>query len=119
MSVQNNVNKVKKLIKQGIFVLVCVLTLHSGLLIFNYDLIIIHILSCFYALWLGLSLSKLFGLCFTHKLSIVFVFLMLMCIVLNRFNIFGNYLLLARILMFLFGLFCIGLLIYCFFKTNN
>lgn len=105
----------KQLVKYGITLLAIMCTVHCGLLIIGHDLMSIHILLCAFLLILGLCLSHLFGLCWAHKLCVVYTCTVILCIVFKRYDVFFNLdisLEMSRTIMHSIGLFVIGAIIW-------
>lgn len=105
----------KQLVKYGVTILTIMCTAHCGLLVLGYDLIGIHILLCAFLFVLGLCLSKLFGLCWAHKLCVVYTCTVVLCIVFKRHDIFFSLdinLDTIRVIMYAIGLFVIGAIIW-------
>lgn len=88
----------------GIFGMMVLGVIHCGFLVFGYDLFLVHVFACVYALVLGIRLSRLFGMCFTHRCMVYYIFGVLMCIVMNRYGYFCGYVHEARVAMFTIGL---------------
>ena len=105
----------RQLVKYGITILTVMCTVHCGLLTLGYDLIGIHILLCSFLFALGLCLSKLFGLCWAHKLCVVYTCTVVLFIVFKRHDIFFNLnisLDMARGAMYAIGIFVISAIIW-------
>lgn len=103
---RNKLHCLRRITKYGIFAFLILCVGHCGLLYFGYDLFGIHALFCLFALILGLTLSKMFGLCLLHRMYVVYVSLVLFSAVMRRHNMFsilGIDIHMARGIMFLFG----------------
>lgn len=90
--------------------------LHTGLLLMGVDLYyaeaLVHLLVNL-LLW---HLSKEFGFCILHKHLIAYVILVDMCIVVQRLNLWGSFLVPARIIVFVIG---VALGIWVLLKRNG
>ena len=109
----------KRMTKYGIFILLLLCVGHCGLLHFGYDLFSVHALFCLFALMLGLTLSKLFGLCWLHRMYVIYISLVLFSVVMRRHDMFealGIDIHLARGVMFWLG---IILVIVTVWKTKD
>lgn len=107
--------------KHGVTAFAMLGVVHCGLLYFGYDLFIIHAIACLFFLMLGVSLSQVFGLCWVHKLCVVYACSVLLCIVMRRHNVFDKLnidITAARGVMFFLGLFLTGLVIWRTCKKN-
>ena len=54
---------------------------------FGYDYFGIHLALFGFALTLRLTLSKMFGFCWVHKLCVIYIFLVSLCVATLRHNI--------------------------------
>jgi hypothetical protein len=54
---------------------------------FGYDYFGIHLALFGFALTLRLTLSKIFGFCWVHKLCIIYIFLISLCVATLRHNV--------------------------------
>lgn len=105
----------KKLVKYGITALTVMCTIHCILLTMGYDLLGIHILLCSFLFVLGLCLSQVFGLCWVHKLCVIYTCTVVLCVVFKRYGVFFNLdvsVETARAAMSAIGLFIVGATIW-------
>lgn len=70
--------------KHGIFLLSALCAIYCGLMFFGIDVFGIHLILFGFALVLRLTLSKVFNLCWIHKLCVVYVFLVSLCMASSR-----------------------------------
>lgn len=119
MSQINDIRKtltlLRRIAKYGIFALTIACIAYCGLMYFNYDFFGIHLLLFGFALNLRLTLSKIFGFCWIHKLCIIYIFLVSLCIATLRHNIImiaGLNIKDIELIMFLFGLTIIPLIVW-------
>lgn len=99
--------QLRALAKYGISGVAFLATLHCGMLCFGYDVVYVHIAFCIFAMTLGIALSRVFDLCIIHKISVVYIVMVLLCIVMRRHDVFsklGICLHSARAVMFVIGL---------------
>lgn len=77
----------RRITKYGIFLLSLLCISYCGLMYFGYDYFGIHLVLFGFALILRLTLSKIFSFCWVHKLCIIYIFLVSLCIATLRHNI--------------------------------
>ena len=109
----------RRIIKYGVFLLSLMCIIYCGLMYFEYDYFGIHLALFGFALGLRLTLSKVFGLCWVHRLCIIYIFLISFCVATlrhNIFNILGVDIKLIEGLLFGIGLLLIPL---TFWKLKN
>lgn len=87
--IRKTLNLLKNINKYGIFTLTLICIIYCGLMYFGYDYFGIHLALFGFALGLRLTLSKVFGLCWVHRLCIIYIFLISFCIATLRHNIFN------------------------------
>jgi hypothetical protein len=105
----------RRLVKYGIVALTVLCTLHCGLLFAGYDFLSVHVLLCAFIFTVCICLSQLFNLCWVHKACVVYICAVMMCVIFNRHDVFGNLeinLNAMRVLMCYAGLGIIGLLVW-------
>jgi len=112
--IRRTLDLLRNITKYGVFGLTASCIVYCGLMYFNYDLFDIHLLIFGFALVLRLTLSKVFNLCWVHKLCIVYVFLVSLCVATLRHNIvelMGMDIKTIQLIMFVFGLSLIPLVV--------
>lgn len=77
----------RRITKHGVFLLSALCTIYCGLMYFNVDLFGIHLLLFGFALVLRLTLSKVFNSCWIHKMCVVYIFFVSLCVATLRHNI--------------------------------
>ena len=105
--IRRTLDLLRNITKYGVFGLTAACIAYCGLMYFNYDLFGIHLLIFGFALVLRLTLSKVFNLCWVHKLCIIYVFLVSLCVATLRHNIvelMGMDIKTIQLIMFVFGL---------------
>jgi hypothetical protein len=111
----------RQLVKYGMAAIAVLCTIHCGLLLMDYDLLVVHIALCSFLFLLGLYLSRLFRLCWVHKACVIYAYLVVLCIVLKRYGVFGNLeidISTARITMLFVGLTIISFLLWKVQRMN-
>lgn len=110
MATINDIRKtltlLRRITKYGIFGLAAICIIYCGLMYFGYDIFGIHLLVFGFALALRLTLSKVFNLCWIHKLCVIYVFIVSLCVATLRHNIIeimGMDIKHIQLIMFLFG----------------
>ena len=96
----------RKIVKYGVFGLAAICIIYCGLMYFDYDIFGIHLLIFSFALVLRLTLSKIFNFCWVHKLCVIYIFLVSLCVATLRHNIIeimGMDIKHIQLIMFLFG----------------
>lgn len=86
-SIRSTLTLLRRITKYGIFLLSLICILYCGLMYFGYDYFGIHLVLFGFALTLRFTLSKIFGLCWVHKLCIIYIFLVSLCIATLSHNI--------------------------------
>lgn len=97
----------RKIVKYGVFGLTAICIIYCGLMYFDYNIFGIHLLIFGFALVLRLTLSKIFNFCWVHKLCVIYVFLVSLCVATLRHNIIeiiGMDIKQIQLIMFLFGI---------------
>ena len=97
----------RKIVKYGVFGLAAICIIYCGLMYFDYDIFGIHLLIFSFALVLRLTLSKIFNFCWVHKLCVIYIFLVSLCVATLRHNIIeimGMDIKQIQLIMFLFGI---------------
>ena len=118
-NIHKTLSQLRRLTKYGMSCICLLMTLHCGLLYFGYDAFTVHLLFWFFVMLMGLKLSQIFGLCWVHKLSVIYSMSVIFCIALRTRHIFdlvGIELKTARLIMFLIGIIMCGLNIW---KTTD
>ena len=77
----------RKITKHGVFLLMLLCTIYCGLMYLGVDLFGIHLILFGFALVLRLILSKTFGLCRLHKMCVIYIFFVSLCVATLRHNI--------------------------------
>ena len=85
--IKRTLTLLRKITKYGVFLLSSMCTIYCGLMYLDLDFFGIHLLLFGFALVLRLTLSKAFGLCWVHRLAIIYIFLVSLCIATLRHNI--------------------------------
>lgn len=119
MATINDIRKtltlLRRITKYGVFALTAFCIIYCGLMYFDYDFFGIHVLLFGFALALRLTLSKVFSFCWVHKLCIIYIFLVSLCIATLRHNIIaiaGLNIKDIELIMFVFGLIIIPLIVW-------
>lgn len=113
--IRNTLTLLRRIIKYGIFLLSLMCIIYCGLMYFGYDYFGIHLALFGFALILRFTLSKMFGFCWVHKLCIIYIFLVSLCIATLRHNIIviaGLDIKDIELIMFIFGLTLIPLIVW-------
>lgn len=84
--IKRTLTLLSKITKYGIFLLSFLCTIYCGMIYLGLNLFGIHLLLFGFALVLRLTLSKVFNLCWIHKLCVVYVFLVSLCIASSRYD---------------------------------
>lgn len=108
----NTFHKLKYVVKYGLSFFVALLMLHCLCLYQGCNVAIIHIIMVLFALVLGLLLSRLFNMCWVHRLSVMYICGVLMCVALRPFGVFGEHLQEHRLAAFIAGMAQCGLIIW-------
>ena len=87
--IRSTLTLLRRIIKYGVFLLSLMCIIYCGLMYFGYDYFGIHLALFGFALGLRLTLSKVFGLCWVHRLCIIYIFLISFCVATLRHNIFN------------------------------
>lgn len=117
--IRSTLTLLRRITKYGVFLLSLMCIIYCGLMYFGYDYFGIHLALFGFALGLRLTLSKVFGLCWVHRLCIIYIFLISFCVATlrhNIFNILGVDIKLIEGLLFGVGLLLIPL---TFWKLKN
>lgn len=85
--IRKTLTLLRRITKYGIFALTVACIIYCGLMYFNYDFFGIHLLLFSFALGLRLTLSKVFNFCWVHKICIIYIFLISLCVATLRHNI--------------------------------
>lgn len=85
--IRSTLTLLRRIIKYGVFLLSLMCIIYCGLMYFGYDYFGIHLALFGFALTLRLTLSKMFGFCWVHKLCVIYIFLVSLCIATLRNNI--------------------------------
>lgn len=85
--IHSTLTLLRRINKYGVFLLSLMCIIYCGLMYFEYDYFGIHLALFGFALILRLTLSKMFGFCWVHKLCIIYIFLVSLCIATLRHNI--------------------------------
>lgn len=85
--IRSTLTLLRRIIKYGVFLLSLMCIIYCGLMYFEYDYFGIHLALFGFALTLRLTLSKMFGFCWVHKLCVIYIFLVSLCIATLRHNI--------------------------------
>ena len=104
----------RKIAKYWVFGLAAICIIYCGLMYFNHDIFGIHLLIFSFALVLRLTLSKIFNFCWVHKLCVIYIFLVSLCVATLRHNIIevmGMDIKHIQLIMFLFGILLVPLVI--------
>ena len=88
------------------------LTIHVGLLLVGIRGIVTEVASILLLVLLTILLSVRFNFCILHKLLILYMTIMTICVCIQRFNGFGVTLTSFRVLVFALGVVLSGLAIY-------
>ena len=113
--IRNTLTLLRRIIKYGVFLLSLMCIIYCGLMYFGYDYFGIHLALFGFALTLRLTLSKMFDFCWVHKLCIIYIFLVSLCIATLRHNIVvivGLDIKDIELIMFIFGLILIPLIVW-------
>lgn len=113
--IRKTLTLLRKIVKYGVFLLSLMCIIYCGLMYFGYDYFGIHLALFGFALTLRLTLSKMFGFCWVHKLCIIYIFLVSLCIATLRHNIIaiaGLDIKDIELIMFIFGLTLIPLIVW-------
>ena len=105
--IRKTLTLLRRITKYGIFALTAACIGYCGLMYFGYDFFGIHLLIFSFALVLRLILSKIFNFCWVHKLCVIYIFLVSLCIATLRHNIIeimGIDIKQIQLIMFLFGI---------------
>ena len=111
----------RQLVKYGMVAIAILCTMHCGLLLMGYDLLVVHITLCSFLFLLGLYLSRLFRLCWVHKACVIYAYLIVLCIALKRYGVFENLeidISTARMAMLFVGLAIISFLLWKVQRMN-
>lgn len=87
--IRSTLTLLRRITKYGVFLLSLMCIIYCGLMYFGYDYFGIHLALFGFALGLRLTLSKVSGLCWVHRLCIIYIFLISFCIATLRHNIFN------------------------------
>lgn len=85
--IRSTLTLLRRITKYGVFLLSLMCIIYCGLMYFGYDYFGIHLALFGFALTLRLTLSKIFDFCWVHKLCIIYIFLVSLCIATLRHNI--------------------------------
>lgn len=85
--IRKTLTLLRRIIKYGVLLLFLICIIYCGLMYFGYDYFGIHLALFGFALTLRLTLSKMFGFCWVHKLCVIYIFLVSLCIATLRHNI--------------------------------
>lgn len=113
--IRSTLTLLRRIIKYGVFLLSLMCIIYCGLMYFGYDYFGIHLALFGFALTLRLTLSKMFGFCWVHKLCVIYIFLVSLCIATLRHNIIviaGLNIKDIELIMFIFGLIIIPLIVW-------
>lgn len=105
--IRKTLTLLRKIVKYGVFGLAAICIIYYGLMYFDYDIFGIHLLIFSFALVLRLTLSKIFNFCWVHKLCVIYIFLVSLCVATLRHNIIeimGMNIKQIQLIMFLFGI---------------
>lgn len=114
--------QLRLLTKYGMTGMLLLMTAHCALLYYGYDSFVVHLLFVAFVMLTALSLSRIFRLCWIHKLSIIYSMSVIMCVVMRRHNMFdtlGIDLHIARGVMFHVGILIIILTIWNLLNKKN
>ena len=112
--IRKTLTLLRKIVKYGVFGLASICIIYCGLMYFDYDIFGIHLLIFSFALVLRLTLSKIFNFCWVHKLCVIYIFLVSLCIATLRHNIIeiiGMDIKQIQLIMFLFGILLVPLVL--------
>lgn len=112
--IRKTLTLLRKIVKYGIFGLATICIIYCGLMYFDYDIFGIHLLIFSFALILRLTLSKIFNFCWVHKLCVIYIFLVSLCVATLRHNIIeiiGMDIKQIQLIMFLFGILLVPLVL--------
>lgn len=103
--------RLKIVTKHGMTSICVLMTAHCGMLFFGYDFIFVHILFWLYIACMGIQLSKVFNLCWVHRLSVVYSMSVIMCVLFQRYGMFEK----AGIDIHIFRgiMFALGIIVVC------
>ena len=113
--IRKTLTLLRRITKYGIFALTAACITYCGLMYFGYDYFGIHLALFGFALTLRLTLSKIFSFCWIHKVCIIYIFLVSLCIATLRHNIIviaGLDIKDIELIMFIFGLIIIPLIVW-------
>lgn len=113
--IRKTLTLLRRITKYGIFALTAACISYCGLMYFNYDFFGIHLLIFSFALVLRLVLSKIFNFCWVHKVCIIYIFIVSLCIATLRHNIIeimGMNIKTIQLIVFIIGLTIIPLIIW-------
>ena len=105
--IRKTLTLLRKIVKYGVFGLAAICIIYCGLMYFDYDIFGIHLLIFSFALVLRLTLSKIFNFCWVHKLCVIYIFLVSLCVATLRhkiIEIMGMDIKQIQLIMFLFGI---------------
>lgn len=105
--IRKTLTLLRRITKYGVFGLTAACIIYCGLMYLGYDIFGIHLLVFGFALALRLTLSKVFNLCWVHKICVIYVFLVSLCVATLRHNIIeimGMNIKQIQLIMFLFGI---------------
>lgn len=78
--IKRTLTLLRKITKYGIFLLSFLCTIYCGMIYLGLNLVGIHWLLFSFALVLRLMLSKIFGLCWVHRVCIGYIFAVSLCV---------------------------------------
>lgn len=78
--IKRTLTRLSKITKYGIFLLSFLCTIYCGMIYLGLNLFGIHLLLFGFALILRLTLSKVFGLCWVHRVCIGYIFAVSLCV---------------------------------------
>ena len=84
------ITQLLELTKYGMSLICLLMTAHCGILFLGYDAFIVHVLFVVFVMMTGLRLSKIYKLCWVHRISIVYSMAVVFCITCRRHDIFDH-----------------------------
>lgn len=106
------------LVKYGVVAIMALLVSHCGMLCLGIDSLAIHLTLCFFAFVLAHVLNRMFGLCFVHRCVSYYVCTCVLCIVIQRHGLWGEWLHIARLSMFVVGVVLLFAVVWKAVKMN-
>lgn len=99
--------QLKIITKYGVGLICLLMTTHCGLVYFGHDVLWFNAFFPVFLTLLGLKLSSTFGLCWVHKLSVVYTTTVLLCVIMRHYGAFARMGLdihITRVILFITGL---------------